>query len=251
MTAKLRAYAHSLGITSPSACLKPAASSPSGNVMSNANSVIAMTNTPSDSARNRAAPTLSSCTRWWPLTPLTIRSHDQNCPDLETLIAKTSQVRQSDDLRGRRGGIVQLCRTHGSKSRPRPPGWVVEVGIGTGKPPVRVRAGTCHMIGPRRRPVSRDEARRLLTEGLFACTRCQPDSQLHPRLVVAAAAVCRRSPARRRQRRFLHGRDQLSALARPVRQAGVRQLEDGCPVLLHGRRGQLPRLRPDRAARHE
>ncbi|WP_329438111.1 DUF6233 domain-containing protein [Streptomyces canus] len=68
---------------------------------------------------------------------------------------------------------------HGRRSRPRPPEWVVEVGIGTGKPPLQVHAGTCHMIGSRRRPVSRDEARRLLTEGLRACTHCQPDTQLH------------------------------------------------------------------------
>ena len=68
---------------------------------------------------------------------------------------------------------------HGRESRPRPPEWVVEVGIGTSKTPVQVHAGTCHMIGSRRRPVSRDEARRLLAEGLRACTHCQPDTQLH------------------------------------------------------------------------
>ncbi|MEU0414527.1 DUF6233 domain-containing protein [Streptomyces griseorubiginosus] len=65
------------------------------------------------------------------------------------------------------------------KRRPPAPEWVVEVGIGTGRPPVQVHAGTCHMIGSRRRPVSRDEARRLLAEGLRACTHCQPDTQLH------------------------------------------------------------------------
>ncbi|MEU0413919.1 DUF6233 domain-containing protein [Streptomyces griseorubiginosus] len=68
---------------------------------------------------------------------------------------------------------------HGRKRRPPAPEWVVEVGIGTGRPPVQVHAGTCHMIGSRRRPVSRDEARRLLAEGLRACTHCQPDTQLH------------------------------------------------------------------------
>ncbi|WUQ66997.1 DUF6233 domain-containing protein [Streptomyces canus] len=51
--------------------------------------------------------------------------------------------------------------------------------FGTGRPSVQVHAGTCHMIGSRRRPVSRDEARRLMTEGLRACTHCQPDTQLH------------------------------------------------------------------------
>ncbi|MFF7551024.1 DUF6233 domain-containing protein [Streptomyces canus] len=69
--------------------------------------------------------------------------------------------------------------THGRRSRPRPPEWVFEIGIGTGKPPVQVHAGTCHMIGSRRRSVSRDAARRLLADGLRACTHCQPDTQLH------------------------------------------------------------------------
>ncbi|WP_326659390.1 DUF6233 domain-containing protein [Streptomyces canus] len=58
---------------------------------------------------------------------------------------------------------------HGRQSRPRPPEWVVEVGIGTSKQPVQVHAGTCHMIG----------SRRLTAESLRACTHCQPDTQLH------------------------------------------------------------------------
>ncbi|MFD5598358.1 DUF6233 domain-containing protein [Streptomyces griseorubiginosus] len=68
---------------------------------------------------------------------------------------------------------------HGRRTRPRPPEWVVEVGIGVGRPPVQVHSGHCHMIGSRRRPVTRDEARRLLAEGLRACTHCQPDTELH------------------------------------------------------------------------
>ncbi|MFF3489527.1 DUF6233 domain-containing protein [Streptomyces sp. NPDC002701] len=35
-----------------------------------------------------------------------------------------------------------------------------------------MHAGHCYAIGKRRRPVSRDEARRLLTAGLRACTHC-------------------------------------------------------------------------------
>ncbi|MCX4853618.1 DUF6233 domain-containing protein [Streptomyces canus] len=62
---------------------------------------------------------------------------------------------------------------HGRQSRPRPPEWVAEIGIGTGKPPVKVHAGAC------RHPVSRDEARRLLADGLRACTHCRPDTRLH------------------------------------------------------------------------
>ncbi|MDT0479611.1 DUF6233 domain-containing protein [Streptomyces doebereineriae] len=79
---------------------------------------------------------------------------------------------------------------HGRKNRPRPPEWVVEVGIGTSKPPVQVHAGTCHMIGSRRRPVSRAEARRLLADGLRACTHCQPDTQLHIIDLAARESTC-------------------------------------------------------------
>ncbi|MFH8939478.1 DUF6233 domain-containing protein [Streptomyces griseosporeus] len=67
---------------------------------------------------------------------------------------------------------------HGRRHRPAPPEWIVELGIGTGRPPVQVHAGDCHMAGSRRRPVSRDEARRLLSDGLRACTHCQPDATL-------------------------------------------------------------------------
>ena len=58
----------------------------------------------------------------------------------------------------------------GRRNRPRPPGWIVELGIGTGRPPVQLHSGGCHMAGTRRRAVGRDEARRLLVAGLRACS---------------------------------------------------------------------------------
>lgn len=73
----------------------------------------------------------------------------------------------------------QAEQEHGQRSRPRPPDWVVQLGIGVGRPPVQIHTGDCHMKGTRLRPVDRDEARRLLTTGLRACTHCQPDTQLH------------------------------------------------------------------------
>ncbi|MFM9633185.1 DUF6233 domain-containing protein [Streptomyces galilaeus] len=75
------------------------------------------------------------------------------------------QQRQAESERGRR-------------DRPPPPEWVVELGIGTGRPPLQVHAGDCYMAGKRRRAVGRDEARRLLADGLRACTHCRPDAQL-------------------------------------------------------------------------
>jgi hypothetical protein len=68
---------------------------------------------------------------------------------------------------------------HGRRSRPRPPEWIVELGIEDGRPPIEVHIGDCHMAGHRRRPVSREEARRLLAAGLRACVHCQPDTLLH------------------------------------------------------------------------
>ncbi|MGW3819400.1 DUF6233 domain-containing protein [Streptomyces sp. NPDC005046] len=38
--------------------------------------------------------------------------------------------------------------------------------------------GGCYAAGKRRRPVPRDEARRLLTAGVRACGHCQPDTAL-------------------------------------------------------------------------
>lgn len=73
----------------------------------------------------------------------------------------------------------QAEQEHGRRSRPRPPEWIVELGIGDGRPPIEVHAGDCHMAGHRRRPVSREEARRLLAAGLRACIHCQPDTRLH------------------------------------------------------------------------
>ncbi|MFF3207999.1 DUF6233 domain-containing protein [Streptomyces sp. NPDC002962] len=42
---------------------------------------------------------------------------------------------------------------HGRRRRPEPPQWTVELGIGTGRPPIQIHAGDCHMAGKRRRPV--------------------------------------------------------------------------------------------------
>ncbi|MFJ3363509.1 DUF6233 domain-containing protein [Streptomyces anthocyanicus] len=73
----------------------------------------------------------------------------------------------------------QAEEEYGRRNKPTPPEWIVELGIGTGRPPLQVHAGDCHMAGRRHRPVDRDEARRLLTQGLKACIHCQPDVLLH------------------------------------------------------------------------
>ncbi|WP_307721062.1 DUF6233 domain-containing protein [Streptomyces rishiriensis] len=67
----------------------------------------------------------------------------------------------------------------GRARRPPLPEWTVELGIGAGRPPVQVHAGDCYTAGKRRRPVDRDEARRLLADGLRLCTHCRPDTRLN------------------------------------------------------------------------
>ncbi|GGV91398.1 DUF6233 domain-containing protein [Streptomyces massasporeus] len=69
-------------------------------------------------------------------------------------------------------------RKHGRRARPARPEWIVQLGIGTGRPPVQIHAGDCYAAGNRRRAINRDEARRLLTSGLPACPHCQPDIDL-------------------------------------------------------------------------
>ncbi|MFI5825377.1 DUF6233 domain-containing protein [Streptomyces rishiriensis] len=44
---------------------------------------------------------------------------------------------------------------------------------------MQLHAGDCYAAGKRRRPVDRGEARRLLADGLRACTHCRPDTHLN------------------------------------------------------------------------
>ncbi|MEU1042386.1 DUF6233 domain-containing protein [Streptomyces sp. NPDC005551] len=66
----------------------------------------------------------------------------------------------------------------GRRNRPPAPDWIVELGIGDGRLPVELHAGDCYAAGKRRRPVGREEARRLLASGLRACTHCEPEHRL-------------------------------------------------------------------------
>ncbi|GGZ21800.1 hypothetical protein GCM10010300_76890 [Streptomyces olivaceoviridis] len=72
----------------------------------------------------------------------------------------------------------QAEQERGRRAKPAPPDWIVELGIGVGRPPVQVHRGTCYMAGKRHRPISPDEARRLLADGTSACSHCRPDTAL-------------------------------------------------------------------------
>jgi hypothetical protein len=68
-------------------------------------------------------------------------------------------------------------RERGQRARPAEPEWIVELGIGDGRPPIEVRMGGCYAAGKRRGPVGRDEACRRAS-GVRACSHCRPDTAL-------------------------------------------------------------------------
>jgi hypothetical protein len=67
----------------------------------------------------------------------------------------------------------------GRQRLPAPPEWVAAFGIGASREPAEVHTGDCHMTGHRWHAIGREEARRLLSSGVRACSHCQPDVQLH------------------------------------------------------------------------
>nr|WP_308407537.1 DUF6233 domain-containing protein [Streptomyces olivochromogenes] len=87
-------------------------------------------------------------------------------------IAKQAEQEKSRQRRPNR----RTRSEQGRQRRPRPSEWITEIGIG--RPPTRVHARDCHMVGKRRRPINQDEAHRLLAAGTTACTHCRPDQHL-------------------------------------------------------------------------
>ncbi len=63
---------------------------------------------------------------------------------------------------------------------PEGPGWVLSFLREGGRPvPDSVHIGDCRLAARHRKPLSRDEARRALTDGgIRACEICRPDSEL-------------------------------------------------------------------------
>lgn len=58
------------------------------------------------------------------------------------------------------------------------PDWVLQLDVGRDARPVAVHIGGCNLAGRRARPISREQASRVLTEGLEACAVCRPDTEL-------------------------------------------------------------------------
>ncbi|MFJ5548746.1 DUF6233 domain-containing protein [Streptomyces sp. NPDC093225] len=61
---------------------------------------------------------------------------------------------------------------------PEPPAWLIERGIGTGRPAIRLHVGGCWDTGKRSIPATTEQVRHLLTEGVPACPHCRPDTAL-------------------------------------------------------------------------
>ncbi|MGW3289435.1 DUF6233 domain-containing protein [Streptomyces sp. NPDC001002] len=72
----------------------------------------------------------------------------------------------------------QAEEDRGRALRPPAPDWILQLSPANGMPQA-VHVGDCGMAGRRTKPVSQDDARRLLTtDGVPACPICRPDSAL-------------------------------------------------------------------------
>ncbi|MGW7059519.1 DUF6233 domain-containing protein [Streptomyces sp. NPDC054904] len=94
---------------------------------------------------------------------------------------------------------------------PPPPEWLIEHGIGTGRPAVRVHTGDCWDTRTRCKPATTDAARRALTEGI-------PAAPFHERRVGQVDVLRLLEPRRR---------EEDSDVGWPVRH------RDGRPVVAH------------------
>lgn len=89
---------------------------------------------------------------------------------------------QIQDLERTRGWIAEeeqrLAVEASRLPPPPPPEWLVEYGIGAGRPPIRVHVGGCWDTRSRCKPADRETVRQALAAGIEACTHCRPDTAL-------------------------------------------------------------------------
>ncbi|MFF3057022.1 DUF6233 domain-containing protein [Streptomyces sp. NPDC057909] len=69
-------------------------------------------------------------------------------------------------------------KRQGGERRAPTPHWIVELGIGVGRPPVEVHVGGCRMAGKRQRIITWEQALAALADGVRACIHCRPDTEL-------------------------------------------------------------------------
>ncbi|RVU14808.1 hypothetical protein EOT10_40160 [Streptomyces antnestii] len=68
-------------------------------------------------------------------------------------------------------------RARGAAAHAPDPDWLIEMAL-SGRAPVYVHTGGCHMAGKRSRGVERGQALRALAESVPACPHCRPDTEL-------------------------------------------------------------------------
>lgn len=74
----------------------------------------------------------------------------------------------------------EAARRRAEDRRPPPPEWLLDRGIGAGRPSALIHQGGCAMAkGARIQPISESQARRALYEHVEACPFCNPDTALH------------------------------------------------------------------------
>lgn len=93
-----------------------------------------------------------------------------------------SRVQERDLARTRRwiadAERREAERLRGEQVRPPAPDWLIELGIGSGRAPVYVHVGGCHMAKNRARSITEEQARRALWGQVPACTHCKADAEL-------------------------------------------------------------------------
>ncbi|MFD8951957.1 DUF6233 domain-containing protein [Streptomyces xanthophaeus] len=101
-------------------------------------------------------------------------------PDLPRLRTLVTYLRGELGRAERALSAAEEAEAAAARRRPplEPPAWLVERGIGTGRPPVRVHAGGCWDTGKRCAPATPEQIRGLLAAGIPACTHCRPDTAL-------------------------------------------------------------------------
>ncbi|MFE9886891.1 DUF6233 domain-containing protein [Streptomyces scopuliridis] len=106
-------------------------------------------------------------------------------PDLPRLRTLETYVRlqlhliaEAIAIAEQREAAEQEAARQRKQRRPPPPDWTVSRGIDAHRSPVAVHIGGCHMQGKHVQAASRDDAVRLLSDGVEACGHCRPDTAL-------------------------------------------------------------------------
>ncbi|MGP3683146.1 DUF6233 domain-containing protein [Streptomyces sp. IBSNAI002] len=101
-------------------------------------------------------------------------------PDLPRLRVLVTYLRGELGRAERALTAAEEAEALAARRRPplEPPAWLVERGIGVGRPAARVHVGGCWDSTKRCTPASAEQVRALLADGVPACPHCRPDTAL-------------------------------------------------------------------------